>query len=105
MTREYICMWKLCFAFFCSASVVAMEPVTSSQETLFSVTPEQMVFAAKLSESYRKLYCHKFSTIERQEALDHWKESSNDDEYEELSPDQAVRLVVEAKNSSLLDPL
>jgi hypothetical protein len=105
MIKQYIYMWKLCFVFFCSANVVAAESIKNSQETLFSVTPEQMVFAAKLSESYRKLYCHKFSTMERQEALDHWKESSYDDEYEELSPDQAVRLVVEAKSSALLDPL
>lgn len=73
-----------------------------SRDSLFSITPEQMVFASKLSESYRKLYCHQFSMTERQEALDEWLAAREDDaETAGLSPDDAVR---EIAQQSLFDP-
>jgi hypothetical protein len=59
----------------------------------FSISPEQMVFASKLSEPYRKMYCYKFSMIERQEALEEWKEAKKGGDDQGFSPDDAVKMI------------
>lgn len=75
-------------------------------EGLFSITPEQMVFASKLSEPSRRLYCHKFSLVQRQEALEEWKIGQDDgSETAYLSPDEAVRGIAEYYYPSYTDPL
>lgn len=87
-----------------SASVSNAEQ-SSARDSLFSITPEQMVFAAKLSESYRKIYCHNFSMIERQEALDEWLASQEDgSETAVLSPDDAVQEISEQRHPDHTDP-
>jgi hypothetical protein len=63
-----------------------------SDEGLFSVTPEQMVFASKLTDSNRKMFCHQFSMRERQKAVDLWH-----DEIEPYSPDEAVISILQSK--------
>ena len=63
-------------------------------ERLFSITPDEMVFASKLSDENRRLFCYKFSINERQIALQRWEEMQdvNDIEAESASstPDDAV---------------
>jgi len=98
--RIFACVWLL----FSSTTLISAGQ-SHSRDSLFSITPEQMVFAAKLSESYRKLYCHQFSMVERQEALDEWLAAREDQaETAGLSPDDAVREIAEQSLSDREDP-
>ncbi|NDD58833.1 MAG: hypothetical protein EBZ47_06240, partial [Chlamydiae bacterium] len=77
---------------------------TTSRDSLFSVTPEQMIFASKLSDSSRKLFCHKFSMLQRQQALDNWRQRQSLLENEEIySPDDAVNYIVDQNDPKHLD--
>jgi hypothetical protein len=90
----------------CFSSFFAYAETGSTREGLFSITPEQMVFASKLSESYRKIYCHKFSMVQRQEALEEWKTGQEDSsETAYISPDEAVEGIAEYYYPSHTDPL
>ena len=40
-----------------------------SDPAIFAVTPEQMVFASKLSDRERKIFCHQFSKEQKMQAL------------------------------------
>jgi hypothetical protein len=72
----------------------------ANRDSLFSITPEQMVFASKLSDPYRKIYCHNFSMVERQEALDTWKSISSSIATElDRSPDTSVKSVLAIEKS------
>lgn len=52
-----------------------------ADESLFSVTPEQMVFSSKLSDKNRKIFSHQFSVTERQKALDLWQRLQQEEEH------------------------
>lgn len=94
----------MCLALCLGTAFIHAEP--SEGEGLFSITPEQMVFASKLSEPSRRLYCHKFSMVQRQEALDEWKIGQEDgSETAYLSPDEAVQGIAEYYFPSHTDPL
>ena len=87
------------FVFF-SVGSMAEE---SAREDLFTITPEQMVFASKLGDVSRKIYCHQFSMTERQEAIEEWK-MSLEEEMAALSPDEAVQDIADLYYSSGEDP-
>ena len=70
------------------------------REGVFNISPEQMVFASKLSEPYRKMYCYKFSMIERQEALEEWKEVKKGGDDPSFCPDDAVKMIALESQSS-----
>ena len=73
--------YLLCFlGLFCSIQGKAIEPVPSAN--MFTLSSEEMVFASKLSDSNRRLFCYKFSLKERHLAM----QNSEGD----LSPDQRV---------------
>ena len=55
-------MRQLLYAVF----LLSLNIEAANRDDLFSITPEQMVFASKLSDPYRKINCHKFSMVERQ---------------------------------------
>ena len=61
----------LCFIFLFLSSTGFCQG--ASRDYLFSMTPEQMIFASKLTDSYRRVYCNKFSLLQRQQALEMWK--------------------------------
>jgi hypothetical protein len=82
------------FVFF-TVSTISEE---SAREDLFTITPEQMVFASKLSDVSRKVYCHQFSMTERQQALEEWKMSLEEEEIADLSPDEAVQDIADLYN-------
>ncbi|MCX6990416.1 MAG: hypothetical protein NTX49_05070 [Chlamydiae bacterium] len=84
------------FVFF-SVGSMAEE---SAREDLFTITPEQMVFASKLGDASRKIYCHQFSMTERQEAIEEWKLSLDEEEMAALSPDEAVQDIADLYYSS-----
>ena len=83
-------MRQLFFLFF----LLTLGLYGSSRESVFSITPEQMVFASKLSDPYRKLYCYHFSMLERQEALEKWRsELDSISMVAQSSPDESVQAV------------
>ena len=55
---------------------------------LMSLTPEEMVFASKLTEGNRKTFCFVFSAEEREASLD---------AAEEVTPDQSVEQILFSK--------
>jgi hypothetical protein len=68
------------------------------------MTPEQMVFASKLNDYNRRIYCHKFTLKQRQEAIDRWKsqdQSSLDDQIA-LCPNDFVQSIVEKNTQSMI---
>ena len=89
------------FLFFSTAAMAE----DSAREDLFTITPEQMVFASKLSDLSRKIYCHQFSMTERQEAIEEWKISQQDEEMTALSPDEAVQDIADLYYTSREDPV
>ena len=89
------------FVFFSVGSIAE----DSTREDLFTITPDQMVFVSKLSDACRKIYCHQFTMTERQEAIEEWKMSLEDEEMATLSPDEAVQDIADLYYSSSEDPL
>ena len=73
--------YLLCFSsLFCS--IQAAEPESFPSANMFTLSSEEIVFASKLSDSNRRLFCYKFSLKERHLAM----QNSEGD----LSPDQRV---------------
>ena len=62
-------------------------PAGESPE-LMSLTPEEMVFASKLTDGNRKTFCSVFSAEEREASLD---------AAEEVTPDQSVEQILFSK--------
>lgn len=54
-------MKKIIACFF----VLQIFGVFADQSTIFSLTPEEMVFASKLSDENRRQFCYKFSFKDR----------------------------------------
>ena len=61
------------------------ETVSSSKAQMFSLSPEEMLFASKLSDLNRRHFCYKFSFKERALAMM--------GEEAQLSPDERVEKV------------
>lgn len=72
---------------FCATCAISF-----ADDALFTVSPQQMVFASKLSDSSRKIFSHKFSLKDRQKALELWNLMQEEDEY--CSADDAVASVM-----------
>lgn len=79
---------------FCGFSLFleSSESFSESNSQMFSLSPEEMVFASKLSDENRHRFCYKFSFKERSLAMSEGKES--------LSPNEKVEQVFSAFNSS-----
>ncbi len=78
-------------------SLTGIKADYSGRDAIFNMTPEQMVFASKLNDNNRRVYCHKFTLKQRQEAIERWKsqqESSLNDEIV-FSPNDSVQCIVE----------
>lgn len=67
---------------FCSLQGQSAEVEAFPSANMFTLSSEEMVFASKLSDSNRRLFCYKFSVKERHLAM----QNSEGD----LSPDQRV---------------
>jgi hypothetical protein len=81
----------LTILFFASSLSFALsEP--SSQAQSFSLTTEEMVFASKLSDEKRHLFCYRFSPRERALAMSQ----------KELSPDERISYVLQMESSAAL---
>ena len=93
-------VFLLIYTFF----FIAIHADTAGRDTIFNITPEQMVFASKLNDYNRRIYCHKFSLTQRQEAIERWKlqEKSSLDEQIALCPNDLVQSIVE-KNTQIDD--
>ena len=61
-------MLMYCMTLFAAAGQV-QESNSSSNAKMFSLTPEEMLFASKLSDSNRRKFCYKFSLKERSLAM------------------------------------
>ncbi len=72
-----LCLLPLLFS-----QVHAAESEAFPSANMFSLSSEEMVFASKLSDANRRLFCYKFSVKERHLAM----QNSGGD----LSPDQRV---------------
>ena len=68
-----------------SSSLIAEEGASFSKSQVFSLTPEEMVFASKLSDENRHKFCYTFSVQERVVALQGSKE---------ISPNESVEKVI-----------
>ena len=58
--------------------------VSEQNAKMFSMTPEEMIFASKLTDENRRLFCYQFSEKERLMSMESFKEAS-------LTADQAVQ--------------
>jgi hypothetical protein len=63
----------------------SLEDNAPSKSQVFSLTPEEMVFASKLSDENRHKFCYAFSLQERVLALQ---------ESKEISPNESVEKVI-----------
>ena len=89
---------KLTFLFIASILLTSIRADYLSRDAVFSMTPEQMVFASKLNDYNRRVYCHKFSVKEKQEAIEQWRLKMGDsfeDEAMVFTPNDSVRYLVE----------
>ncbi|MBM3207295.1 MAG: hypothetical protein FJZ57_01640 [Chlamydiae bacterium] len=89
---------KLTLLFLASILLTSVRADYLSRDAVFSMTPEQMVFASKLNDSNRRVYCHKFSVKERQEAIEQWKlkmDDSFEDQALAFTPNDSVRFIEE----------
>ena len=57
---------------------------TETKSQAFSLTPEEMVFASKLSDENRHKFCYTFSTQERGLALQEAKDTSPNESVEKV---------------------
>ncbi len=81
--------YLICFLLVnCCVNGNSIEPTAVSKARMFSLSPEEMVFASKLSDENRHRFCYLFSPKERSLSM-HASDSS-------LLPDQNVELVFSA---------
>jgi hypothetical protein len=60
---------KWTFSILCFAFPLFADMAVPSKASVFSLTPEEMVFASKLSDSNRRRFCYQFSIKERHLAM------------------------------------
>jgi hypothetical protein len=78
--KYLVCLLPLLFS-----QVHAAEPEAFPSANMFTLSSEEMVFASKLSDSNRRLFCYKLSLKERRLAMQNIEG--------DLSPDQRVEQI------------
>ena len=95
---------RVLFLLITTFSLVAIRADSTGRDAIFNMTPEQMVFASKLNDYNRRVYCHKFTLKQKQEAIERWKsqEKSSLDDQLALCPNDFVQSIIE-KNTPIDD--
>ncbi len=95
---QYLIILFICVV---SCSLYAeQESSSADSKNLFTMTPEEMVFAAKLNDQNRKLFCYSFSFKQRQEAIRIMQEMSAHEPENAISANAIVDQVVQGIQSS-----
>jgi hypothetical protein len=79
----------LCFFSLCSeVQKASAQELISPNAKMFSLSPEEMVFASKLSDLNRRRFCYAFSFKERALAMAEEEGSSPDERVEKIFASQ-----------------